>query len=136
MLMSLFQVAGQLTPDQLAQLQKLGIQGGAPAAGGMFGAMAGAMLVFTVIIGIIGIVIGIMNLINIYHWGTAEKAAFDKAGETKKKWFINLLIIPMVSALIMIIPFIGWFLGAIGYIYSLVMILIYFFSIRKKIKNA
>lgn len=133
MLMSLFQVAGQLTPEQLEQLQNLGMQGAAPAAGGMFGAMAGAAIGTMVIFGIIGIVVGILALINLYHLIMTDKAPFEKAGTNKKKWYYNLVLIPVISSLVMVIPFVGWVIGTIGSIYSLVMILIYFFSIRKKV---
>jgi hypothetical protein len=133
MLMSLFQVAGQLTPEQLAELQKLGVQGGIPAAGGALGAITGAMIGFTIIFAIVGIVIGVLALFNLYHLIMTDKAPFEKAGTDKKKWYYNLVLIPVISSLVMIIPFIGWVVGGIGSIYSLVMILIYFFSIRKKV---
>lgn len=132
MLMSLLQVAGQLTPDQLAELQRLGLQGG-PAAGGMFGAMAGAALVGMVIFSIVGIVVAILNLMNLYHLIMVDKAAFAKAGEDKKKWFNNLVLLPVIFGAVMIIPFIGWVVGGIGSIYCLVMIFVYFFAVRKKV---
>ncbi len=133
MLLGLLQVAGQLTPDQLAELQKLGVQGGAPAAGGMFGALAGAGIAMMVVFLIIAIVVGVLALYNMYHLIMTDKAPFEKAGIDKKKWYYNLVLIPFISSLVMVIPFIGWVIGGIGSIYSFVMILIYFFSVRKKV---
>jgi len=132
MLMSLFQVGGSLTPEQMEALQSLGVDAGAPAAGGMFGALAGIGIGVMVVFGIIAIIVAILALINLYHLVMTDKASFEKVGSNKKKWYYNLILIPCVSGLIMVIPFIGWVLGAIGYIYSFVMILVYFFSMRKK----
>lgn len=132
MLMSLFQVGGSLTPEQMAQLQNLGVQTGAPAAGGALGALAGVGIGMMVVFGIIAIIVAILALINLYHLVMTDKASFEKAGTNKKKWYYNLILIPCVSSFIMVIPLIGWVLGTIGSIYSFVMILIYFFSVRKK----
>ena len=132
MLTTLFQVAGELTPEQLQALQKIGADSGPAAAGGMFGALAGFMLIGFAIAIIVGIIIAVLMLINLYHWGMTDKAAFEKAGEDKKKWYYNLILIPFLSGVIIAIPFIGWVIGSIGYIYSFVMLLIYFFSVRKK----
>lgn len=103
------------------------------AMGSFLGGFGAAMIGVMIIAGIIGIIIAILSLVDIYHWGMADKAAFTGAGQDKKKWFINLILIPFIACIVMIIPFLGWIIGAILYIYWLVMTLIYFFSIRKKI---
>lgn len=130
MLYNLLQVGTGLNASDLEALQRMGTQGAVPpAAAGLFA----GMMIFTVIIAIVGIIIGIINLINMYHLVMVDKAAFEKAGEDKKKWFMNLVLIPVLSGVIMVIPLIGWIAGAVGYIYSLVMILMYFFAIKKKV---
>lgn len=133
MLMSLFQVGGSLTPEQMAELQNFGVQTGAPAAGGALGALAGVGVGMMVVFAIIAIIVAVLALINLYHLVMTDKALFEKAGTNKKKWYHNLILIPCVSSLIMVIPLIGWVLGTIGSIYSFVMILVYFFSVRKKV---
>jgi len=103
--------------------------------GGALGSMFAIMGIFMVIVAIIAVVIAILNLMNIYHWGTADNAAFEKVGETKKKWFINLILMPIIASVIMAIPFVGWVIGGIIYIYFVVMILIYFFGTKNKINK-
>jgi len=130
MLMSLFQVTGGLNASNLAALQQTGLGGQLPAA---TTGLVGGMLVFAVIAMIIGVVISILDLINLYHLVMVDKAAFEKAGEDKKKWFMKLVLIPVLSGVVMVIPILGWIVGAIGYIYSIVMILMYFFTVKKKV---
>ncbi len=87
------------------------------------------------IIGIIAIIIGILNLINVYHWGMTEHVTFEKSGVSKKTWFYNLVLVPFIASMVMLIPIIGWIVGAIIYIYFMVVVLIYFFGVRYKVNR-
>ncbi|MFA6422284.1 MAG: hypothetical protein WCV92_02720 [Candidatus Buchananbacteria bacterium] len=101
--------------------------------GSALGSMFAVFGIFILILVIISIIICVLSLMDIYHWGMTDKAAFDRVGESKKKWFMNLVLMPIIAGVIMIIPFIGWVIGAIIYIYFLVMVLVYFFATRKKV---
>lgn len=95
--------------------------------------LAGWFMALAGIIVVVAIILTVLNLFNIWHWGMTDKAEFDKAGETKKKWFMIFFIVPLAAGLIGIIPFIGWAVAIIAYVYWAVMILIYFFGTRKKV---
>ncbi|MEI6288187.1 MAG: hypothetical protein WCP18_01190 [bacterium] len=115
-------------------LEKGGANGGFESGMmGGFGVLAGVFLLVMGIIWLAVLALGIITLINIYTWGMADKAVFEKIKEDKKKWFQLLLLLPMVCSLIAIVPFIGWLVGLAGYIYWAVMTLKFFFTIRKKL---
>lgn len=146
MLALVMQTATSLTPEQLQQLQAqmeaVTAQGADQAysqvatagVGAGLGLLSGAMIFLIIILGIIGVVLTVVSLINFYHWGMTDKAVFVSAGEDKKKWFYILVLLPVISSAIMIIPILGWLVGGIGYLYWLVMNFIYFFSWRLKLK--
>ncbi len=96
----------------------------------IFGGVAAIALIIIVLVTIL---FTVLFYLDIFHWGMTDKAVFEKAGEDKKKWFMIFFIVPLVSGLVMIIPILGWIAGFVGYIYYLVMISVYFFSIRKKV---
>ena len=98
-----------------------------------FAWLAGGMLIVAGVVGIVVLILIILNLFNIWLWGTTDKAVYEAGGQTKKKWFLILFLVPIIATLIGIIPLIGWVVGFVLYIYYLVMILVYFFSIRKKV---
>jgi hypothetical protein len=144
MLALVLQAAGTM-PDaaQLQELQRQAMQaaqaaqipaGAGAMMGGGLGAMMGAMAIFGVVFVIVGIVLAVLSLINIYHWGMADKAAFIAVNEDKKKWFYILVLVPIVCSLVAIIPILGWIVSFIGGIYWVVMTLVYFFGLRTKIK--
>jgi len=134
-----------LDPQALENLQKAGVNIDVNAltnavnnpvaqqAVGNLAWLAGGMFVAVGILGVIGLVICILHLINVYHWGMTDKAVFDRVGEDKKKWFIVFFIVPIIAGAVMIIPFLGWVASQIIYIYWIVMVLLYFFSKRKKL---
>ncbi len=122
-----------LQASSLADYQANQIGGQLP--GGASQIMAGGM-VAVVIFSLIMLALAVINLINLYHWGLVDRGELERAGEPKKKWFVNLLIIPTAAGLVMIIPILGWIVGAVAYIYWMVMTLIYFFKIRKKVPLA
>jgi len=119
--------------DQINQLSNAANSPAAKQAVSGLAIFAGWMLGLVVVLGIIMLVITIISLIDIYHWGITDKALFEKAKEEKKKWFINLILIPFIAGVVMIIPFVGWVIGGVMYIYWLVMVLVYFFGVRKKL---
>ncbi|MFA6227582.1 MAG: hypothetical protein WC668_00120 [Patescibacteria group bacterium] len=144
MLALVLQAAGTM-PDaaQLQELQRQAMQaaqaaqiptGAGAMMGGGLGAMVGAMAIFGVVFLIVGIVLAVLSLINIYHWGMTDKAAFIAVNEEKKKWFYILVLVPIVCSLVAIIPILGWLISLIGGIYWVVMTLVYFFGLRTKIK--
>ncbi|MFA5029149.1 MAG: hypothetical protein WC518_00145 [Patescibacteria group bacterium] len=142
MLLSLMQIQANINidPEKMKQLQdqinQLSNAANSPAAKQAVSGLAifaGWMLGLVVVLGIIMLVITIISLIDIYHWGITDKALFEKAKEEKKKWFINLILIPFIAGVVMIIPFVGWVIGGVMYIYWLVMVLVYFFGVRKKL---
>jgi len=98
-------------------------------------AYGAAIMVAFGVIGLLMLVVTILSFINIYHWGTTDNAAFQRAGQTKKKWYINFIIIPLIAVVVNIIPLLGQIASVILYIYWVVMVLIYFFSVRKKLNG-
>jgi len=120
---------------QAMEAAKAQLPAGADAMmGGGLGAIMGVVAIFGVVFAIIGIVLAVLSLINIYHWGMTDKAAFTAVNEDKKKWFYILVLVPIVCSLVAVIPILGWILSLIGGIYWVVMTLVYFFGLRKKIK--
>jgi hypothetical protein len=146
------QATGAMSPEQIQELQAQATaavaaasQGaqqslpqatavGAGATGAGLGALAGAMMLVTAFFAIIGIVLVVLTLLNIYHWGMTDKAVFQSANEDKKKWFYILILVPAISGASMVIPFLGWLVAGVGYIYWLVMTVVYFFGLRVKLK--
>lgn len=85
------------------------------------------------IMALIGLIMVILNIFNLYHWGLADKASFEKAGESKSKWFNYLVVLPVITFFAFFIPIAGWVAAPILFIFWSVMVLIYFFSVRKKV---
>lgn len=134
MFLSLFQIPVGIDFSGLSDLPA----GAAPPEGMMetmfqFG---GIVMIIGAVVGLLMLAVMILNLINLFHWGMTDKAVFEKTGEKKKKWYINLIIIPVIAAVIGIVPILGWIAAIILWIYWIVMNLIYFFKIRKKITPA
>ena len=97
----------------------------------IIGVMAGVMIVFA----ILSILVTIIWYLNIYSWGMADKAAFERAGQDKKKWFKIFFILPLIASVVNIIPILGQIASLILFIYYLVMILVYFFKVRKQLSG-
>lgn len=82
---------------------------------------------------LVGLVMIILNMFNLYHWGLADKESFAKAGENKGKWFNFLVTLPVITFFTFFIPIAGWVAAPFLLIFWSVMVLVYFFSIRKKV---
>lgn len=111
-------------------LGALGEQSTIPSA--LMPAMFG-ILIFGAIVMVIVIAVSIINLINIYHWGMTEDVEFKKIGHNKKKWYFNLIIVPIVLFLINLIPGLGQLISLIIFFYWIFVVLQYFFKIKGKI---
>lgn len=103
--------------------------------GGNFPMMGWAwpLVCLMIIVWLVMIIVGILSLINLYHWGMTDKAIFDKNKEDKKMWYKKIVLLPIISAVVCIIPFLGWILALIGYVYWIVVNCQYFFVLKKKL---
>lgn len=99
----------------------------------LFTGPSGIAIIALLLILTITITTIILSLINVYHWGMTDKAAFNKVGIKKKKWYIILFIVPLVMGVVNILPIIGQIIAIIASIYYVIMTFVYFFSIRKKV---
>ncbi|MEK7167981.1 MAG: hypothetical protein AAB791_03195 [Patescibacteria group bacterium] len=82
---------------------------------------------------LVGLVMVVLNMFNLYHWGLASKESFEKAGESKGKWFNFLVTLPVITFFTFFIPIAGWVAAPLLFIFWTVMVLVYFFSVRKKV---
>jgi len=105
---------------------------GKPTIMDHFKTFGGVAAVAFLLILAITITIIVLNLLNIYHWGMTDKVVFDRIGVKKKKWYIILFIVPLIIGVVNIIPILGQIIAVIVSVYYIVMVFVYFFSIRKK----
>jgi|GEM_PF-2348008 len=100
---------------------------------GMMGGWAGPLLGLVFICWIIVLAVWILSLVNLYYWGMADRAMFDKNKEDKKMWFKLLVLLPIASGIVCLIPIVGWILGFAGFIYWIVINLQFYFVLKPKL---
>lgn len=88
-------------------------------------------VVIALVIVVIAIILTIISYFNIYHWGMTDQSVFEQSGQKKKKWFSIIFILPLIASLVNIIPILGQIASLIIFIYWMVMMLVYFFKVRK-----
>lgn len=126
MLVSLFQATGGIDFSMIPEIGP-----GLDPFSGIAG-LGIAVAALSIVLMILAVAIAIINLFNIYHWGMTDKAVLEGVGENKAKWFKIIFIVPLISGIINVIPLLGQVLSLILSVYWAVMVLIYFFSVRKK----